>query len=131
YDEAYSVLRQSLELHQDLGNRAMSVYVQGWLAVACLGTGQYEAARTFSQQATAQARELPGAPTGLAFMLHYAGCVALTRGPKRQAEALLEESFALHQQAGSTGHLGWPLAQLGYTRWLLGDLGRAQAKLLE
>jgi predicted ATPase/DNA-binding XRE family transcriptional regulator len=130
YDEAYSVLGQSLELYLDLGNRAMSVYAQGWLAVACLGTGQYEAARTFSQQATAQARELPGATSGLAFMLHYAGWVALALGAYREAEALLEESVALHRQAGSTGHLGWPLAQLGYTHWLLGELGRAQAELL-
>jgi predicted ATPase/transcriptional regulator with XRE-family HTH domain len=130
YDEAYSVLRQSLELYQDLGNRAMSVYAQGWLAVACLGTGQYEAARSLSQQALAQARELPGATSGLAFMLHYAGWVALTLGAYGEAGALLEESVALHRQAGSTGHYGWPLAQLGYTHWLLGDLGRAQAELL-
>ena len=39
YDEACRVLQESLELYQDLGNRAMSVYAQSWLAVAYLGTG--------------------------------------------------------------------------------------------
>jgi len=130
YDEAFRVLRHSLELYQELGNRAMSAYVQGWLAVALLGIGQYEAARSLSQQATAQARELPGATSGLAFVLHYAGWVALTLEAYREAEALLEESVVLHRQIGSAGHLGWPLAQLGYTHWLLNDTPRAQAELL-
>jgi len=131
YDEACSVLRHTLELYQDLGNRAMNVYAQGWLAVALLGIGQYEAARTLSQQATTQARELRGATSGLAFVLHYAGWVALTLGAYREAEALLEESVVLHRQTGSVGHFGWPLAQLGYTHWLLDDTPRAQAELLE
>ncbi len=131
YDEACSVLRHTLELYQDLGNRAMNVYAQGWLAVALLGIGQYEAARTLSQQALAQARELRGATSGLAFVLHYAGWVALTLGAYREAEALLEESVVLHRQTGSVGHFGWPLAQLGYTHWLLDDTPRAQAELLE
>jgi tetratricopeptide (TPR) repeat protein len=66
YDEACQVLRQSLELHEDLGNRATRAYTQGWLAVAFLGTGEYATAHTLSQQATAQARELPGATGSLA-----------------------------------------------------------------
>ena len=131
YDEACSVLRQSLDLYQNLGNRAMSVYAQSWLAVAFLATGQYETARTLSQQATARARELRGAKSGLAFMLHYAGWVELALGAYREAEALLQESVVLHQQSGNAGLLGWPLAQLGYTHWLLDDRPRAQAELLE
>jgi predicted ATPase/transcriptional regulator with XRE-family HTH domain len=131
YDEACAVLRQSLELYQDLGNRTMSAYVQGWLALGLLGRGQYEAARGLSQRAIAQTRELRGATSGLAFMLHYDGWVALTLGSYREAEALLEESLALHRQVGDAGHLGLPLAQLGYTHWLLGDRPRAQAELLE
>jgi predicted ATPase/transcriptional regulator with XRE-family HTH domain len=131
YDEACRVLQESLELYQDLGNRAMTVYVQGWLAVAYLGAGQYEAARTFSQQATAQARDLRGATSGLAFVLHYAGWVALTLGAYREAEALLEESVALHRQSGDAGHASWPLAQLGFIHWLLGNTSRAQAELLK
>jgi tetratricopeptide (TPR) repeat protein len=131
YDEACTVLRQSLALYQDLGNRTMSAYVQGWLALGLLGRGQYEAARSLSQQATAQTRELPGATSGLAFMLHYSGWVALTLGSYREAGALLLESLALHRQIGDVGHLSLPLAQLGYTHWLLGDRPRAQAELLE
>jgi tetratricopeptide (TPR) repeat protein len=131
YEEACRVLRQSLDLYQDLGNRTMSAYVQGWLAVACLGTGQYEAARSLSQLALAQARELPGAQSGLAFVLHYAGWVALTLGAYREAEALLQESVDLHRQTGNAGHLYWPLAQLGHTHWLLSDRRQAQAELLE
>jgi tetratricopeptide (TPR) repeat protein len=131
YDEACGSLRQCLELYQDLGNRTMSVYAQGWLAVAYLGTGQYAAARTLSQQATVQARELRGATSGLALMLHYAGWVALTLGSYREAAALLEESVALHRQTGSAGHLGWPLAQLAYTHWLLGKTPQAQTELRE
>jgi len=130
YDEASRVLRQSLELYEDLGNHAMHVYVQGWLAVALLGIGQYEAAGSLSQQATAQARELPGVQSGLAFMLHVAGWVALTLGAYGEAEALLAESVELHRQSGNAGQVGWPLAQLGYTHWLLGDKLRAQAELL-
>jgi predicted ATPase/transcriptional regulator with XRE-family HTH domain len=131
YDEAGRVLEQSLELYEDLGNRAMCGYVQGWLAVACLGTGQYAAARTWSQQAMAQARELPGASSSLAFVVNYAGWVALTLGAYHEAEALLAESVELHRQSGAAGLLGWPLAQLGYTHWLLSDRQRAQAELLE
>jgi predicted ATPase/transcriptional regulator with XRE-family HTH domain len=131
YDEAGRVLGQSLELYEDLGNRAMRGYTQGWLAVACLGTGQYAAAHMLSQQAMAQARELPGATSSLAFEVHYAGWVALTLGAYHEAEALLAESVELHRQSGTAGLLGWPLAQLGYTHWLLGDRQRAQAELLE
>ena len=131
YDEAGRVLGQSLDLYEDLGNRAMCAYVQGWLAVACLGTGEYTAAHSLSQQAMSQARELPGATSSLAFVLHYAGWVALTLGAYHEAEALLAESVVLHRQTGNAGLLGWPLAQLGYTHWLLGDKQRAQAELLE
>ena len=56
------------------------VYAQSWLAVACLGIGEYQDAGTLSRQATA--RELPGAASGLAFMLHYAGWVSNAR-PRR------------------------------------------------
>jgi predicted ATPase/transcriptional regulator with XRE-family HTH domain len=131
YGEAGRVVQESLDLYQYLGNRAMSAYAQGWLAVAFLATGQYAAAHLLSQQAIAQARELPGAKSGLAFMLHYAGGVALTLGAYRDAEALLQESIVLHQQSGNAGLLGWPLAQLGYTHWLLDDRPQAQAELLE
>jgi tetratricopeptide (TPR) repeat protein len=131
YDEACRVLRHSLELYQDLGNHAMHVYVQGWLAVALLGIGQYAAAGSLSRQATAQARDLRGVQSGLAFMLHDAGWVALTLGAYQEAEALLAESVELHRQSGNAGQLGWPLAQLGYTHWLLGDKRRAQAELRE
>jgi predicted ATPase/transcriptional regulator with XRE-family HTH domain len=131
YDQARGVLRQSLELYENLGNRASSAYAQGWLAVAALGTGQYQAARDLSQRALVQARDLRGADSGLAFVLHYAGWVALTLGAYHEAEALLQESVELHRQSGSVGLFGWPLAQLGYTRWLLGDRRRAQAELLE
>jgi tetratricopeptide (TPR) repeat protein len=131
YDQARGVLRQSLDLYEDLGNRASSAYAQGWLAVAALGTGQYQAARSLSRQAVAQARDLRGADSGLAFVLHYAGWVELTLGAYHEAAGLLQESVALHRQSGSVGLFGWPLAQLGYTHWLLGDRRRAQAELLE
>jgi hypothetical protein len=64
-------------------------------------------------------------------MLHDAGWVALTLGAYQEAEALLAESVELHRQSGNAGQLGWPLAQLGYTHWLLGDKRRAQAELRE
>lgn len=131
YGEARGVLAQSLALYEDLGNHVMRAYVQGWLAVACLGTGQYELARDLSRQATARARELHGATSGLAFVLHYAGWAALALGAHHQAEALLRESVALHRQTGNLGLVGWPLAQLGYVHWLLGDRPRARAELLE
>jgi predicted ATPase len=131
YEEAADVLWQSLEFYQDLGNRATSVYAQGWLAIAYLGIGKYEAARKLSQQAIVHARELPGATSGLAFVLHYGGWVALTLGAYHEAGALLEESVALHRRSGNAGHVGWPLAQLGYTHWLLGDRPHAEAELLE
>jgi tetratricopeptide (TPR) repeat protein len=131
YDEACRVVQESLGLYQNLGNRAMSTYAQGWLAVGFLATGQYQAAHVLSQQATAQARELRGAKIGLALMLHYAGWVALTLGAYDDAAALLQESIALHRQSGNVGQVGWPLAQLGYAHWLLGDRLRAQAELLE
>jgi predicted ATPase/DNA-binding XRE family transcriptional regulator len=131
YDEACRELRQSLELYEDLGNHAMHIYVQGWLAVALLGIGHYEVAGALSRQATAQARELRGVQSGLAFMLHYAGWVALTLKAYSEAEALLQESVELHQQTGNAGHGSWPLAQLGYTHWLLGGTRRAQAELLD
>jgi predicted ATPase/transcriptional regulator with XRE-family HTH domain len=131
YEESHRLLQQSLELHQDLGNRAMSMYTLGWLAVACLGIGRYGEAHILSQQATAQAREVGGSQSGLAFLLHYAGWGALTLGAYRDAEAMLQESVALHRQTGNTGRLGWPLAQLGYVYWRLGDRLRAQAVLCE
>jgi hypothetical protein len=64
-------------------------------------------------------------------VLHYAGWVALVLGEHRQAEALPAESVALHQQSGSAGYWGWPLAQLAYAHWLLGVQARARAELLE
>jgi tetratricopeptide (TPR) repeat protein len=131
YAEASPLLQQSQVLYQDLGNRAMCAYAQGWLAVAYMASGRYEEARALSQQGAAQARALRGADSGLAFVLHYAGWVELTLGAYREAEALLQESIALHRQTGNLGQLGWPLAQLGHTHWRLGDRPRAQAELLE
>jgi hypothetical protein len=64
-------------------------------------------------------------------MLHYAGWVELALGAYHDAATLLEESVALHRQSGNAGQAGWPLAQLGYTHWRLGDQRRAQAELLE
>jgi tetratricopeptide (TPR) repeat protein len=130
YGEARGVLQQCLALYEDLGHRAASAYVQGWLAVALLGIGQYEAARGLSRQGMAQVRELPGAQSGLAFVLHYAGWVALTLEAYPDAESLLQESVELHRQSGNVGLIGWPLAQLGYTHWLLGERRRARAELL-
>jgi predicted ATPase/transcriptional regulator with XRE-family HTH domain len=131
YGQACRMVQESLDLYLDMGNHTMRAYAQGLLAVACLATGQYEAAHILSQQATAQVRGLRGAKSGLASMLHYAGWVELTLGAYREAEALLQESVVLHRQSGNAGLLGWPLAQLGYTHWLLGDRRRAQAELLE
>jgi predicted ATPase len=131
FAEASRALEQSLALYEDLGNRAMRAYTQGYLAAARLGLGQYEAASVLSQHALAQAREQPGATSGLAFMLHYAGWAALTLGAYHQAEILIRESVALHEQTGSVGQHGWPLAQLSFVHWLLGQRRQAHAELQE
>jgi tetratricopeptide (TPR) repeat protein len=131
YSEARDTLEQALGLYRELGDRAMEVYAQGWLAVAYLATGQYAEARAASHEAMRQAEVLRGAPSGLAFVRHYAGWVALSLGAYREAADLLTESVRLHRQTGNLGQLGAPLAQLGYTLWLLGELPRARATLRE
>jgi predicted ATPase/transcriptional regulator with XRE-family HTH domain len=131
YAEAHGLLQDSLALYQNLGNRAMSAYVQGWVAVTCMAAGRYQAARELSRQGAAQTRELRGADTGLAFVLYYAGWVESMLGAYQDAEVLLQESVMLHRRAGSAGQLSWPLAQLAYTHWRLGDPQQAQAELLE
>jgi predicted ATPase/transcriptional regulator with XRE-family HTH domain len=131
YSEARDTLEQTLGLYRELGDQAMEVYAQGWLAVAYLATGQYAEARAASHEAMRQAEVLRGAPSGLAFVRHYAGWVALSLGAYREAAGLLAESVRLHRQTGNLGQLGAPLAQLGYTLWLLGELPRARATLQE
>lgn len=131
YAQGYELLQQSLERYQELGNRAMCAYVQSWIAAALLGTGQYGEARSLSQLALTQTHQLPGAQSGLAFVYHYAGWVAITIGVYQEAALLLEESIALHQKTGNAGLLNWPRAQLAYVHWLLGATKQAQAELLE
>lgn len=129
YAEAFGVLQQSLALYQELGNGTMAVYAQGWLAVAHLTLGHYAEASGLSRQMLHAARGLAGVQSGLAFMLHYAGWVALATGELHEAAQLLQESVELHRQTGNRGQIGTPLAQLGYTHWLLGDAAAAQEEL--
>lgn len=129
YEEALEVVEESLALYQKLGNRTMSLYAQGWLSVAYLGTGRYDAAKEVCVTMNAHMDELRGAQSGVAFMRLYAGWVALALGEYVEAEALLQESFTLHREAGNLGLVSWPLAQLGFLHWLLGDPVRARGEL--
>ncbi len=131
YAEAHDMLWQSLDLYRELGGHTMVAFVQGWLAVACLAMGEYEQARSLTQQATADVIGRRGAESGRAFMLHYSGWVALTLGAYHEAEAWLQQSVAAHRQAGNAAMVGWPLAQLGYVHWRLGNRAQAELELLE
>jgi tetratricopeptide (TPR) repeat protein len=107
----------------------MIAATQTRLAIALRFLGHYEAAWDLNQRATIELHQFGSG--WLTQALWNSGNIALARGAYRDAEILLEESVALCRQRGFVRDLGWSLALLGYTHWLLGDIARARAELLD
>ena len=113
YPAARALYMESLQIHQQLGNRHGAALALTGLADMELAVGAYDIAETMFKEAVEIMEQL-GDKDGVAWALSLlAWCPLRSRGDYPQAIAYLEQGLALYQDMGNTAGIALAFSGLG------------------
>ncbi|MFZ5918472.1 MAG: tetratricopeptide repeat protein [Chloroflexota bacterium] len=125
YPAARRLYGQSLEMAQQLGDRAGVATSLHELGVLAQATGDYPEARRLYQASLEILQQL-GDRAGVATSLHELGRLAQATGDYPEARRLYGQSLEIEQQLGDRAGVAASLHQLGNLAYLQGDYPEAR-----
>jgi predicted ATPase len=126
YTQAFSLLKQALELYESLGDRWGIAQTFNAIGYAEHEQGDYARATDYYQRSLALFREL-GDTRATAYLLNNLGNVAKEQADYEQAAAIHEQALALFRQSGDPRGLSASLNNLAEVASYRGDYERATA----
>ena len=130
YLNAIAFAQLAHRLHVELGNRRNIAGSETLIASAYLQFGEYEQARHHLQIAHQICTELDDV-SFKSFLLWEIGCAVLIERNFTEAQALFQESIALHQQFGDWGRQHEVVISLGFALWGDGQITKAHQCLID
>jgi hypothetical protein len=128
YGRAAPLLRESLTLCREIGDRWLTAYPTRILGIVAANQGDYEVAKGLLEESLALEREL-GDKWGTAQSQSTLGYVAFNQKNYMRAMTLLNESLVLRKEVGSKPGIAECLERLGTVAGGLGQLERAAPPL--
>ena len=129
YPQAQQLYEQSLQIAQELGDRAGVAGSLHQLGMLLQAQGEYAQAQKLYEQSLQIKQEL-GNRAGVAGSLHHLGNLLYLQGEYAQAQKLYEQSLQILQELGDRAGVAGSLHQLGNLLYLQGEYAQAQ-KLYE
>jgi predicted ATPase len=124
YDQAQSLLLESVELRRALGDRRGMAQSLAYLSLLAAFLEPSQSKR-YGRESIAIAREL-GYQAGLAHPLFFVGMGMAVSGEFAEGLAMLEESVAIYDDCGNRGGAAWSGTWLAYVALHLGRYEQAQ-----
>jgi non-specific serine/threonine protein kinase len=125
YEQASSLLEESLRLHRELGSREDVIGVLDGLGVLASAKGDRDQAISFFSEALVLSRGL-GNVRRTASSLGNLGITVLVHGDTEEATALLEESLAQFRRIGDVSNIAVGLVYLALAALTQGEHERAR-----
>jgi tetratricopeptide (TPR) repeat protein len=125
YAEARRLYQESLDIAQQLGDRAGIARTLHNLGILAHRQGDYVEARRLYQESLDIKQQL-GDRLGVATTLHQLGMLAQDQGNYAEACRLYQESLDIKQQLGNRAGVEYTLGQMGSLAYAQGDLGEAR-----
>jgi DNA-binding CsgD family transcriptional regulator len=126
YEQATSLLEESVTLHRELGSREELIGILDSLGVLASVKGEQEKSISFFREALALSRRT-GNVRRTAVSLGNLGITMLAHDDPGQAKALLDESLALFREIGDSSNIAISLMNSALAALSKGDHGRVQA----
>ena len=120
HSESQQWLQESLEIYQNLGDRAGMAMAQSMLGETFAWDGSFEKAKELCEASLAACRTLDDSWL-LAWVLCRFGMYSQFHGDYDQAQSLFEESLSIFEKEGDKLHLGEIFIQLGLIAAQQGD----------
>jgi tetratricopeptide (TPR) repeat protein len=130
FTEAHDIAAEQMKLSQDLGNRPMIAHSQARLTDANGYLGRYELARRQGHMSLKLFREINDL-RGVSYALWRLGDITLAEAAYAEAEQVLQESIAIHQEIGERSRRRDVLSSLGLAFCGLGKLSQARQCLAD
>jgi predicted ATPase/DNA-binding SARP family transcriptional activator len=130
YDEAKSLLQQSLAIGREIGDWFITEMSLNALSYAARSLGEYSEAAKLCHESIALCRQVSDR-RGEVFMVNHLAWVANARGEPVEARRWLQEAFAFHKEADDKPLLAESLSQLGTAAYLEGAYEEARKRYLE
>ncbi len=127
YDEARRFYQQSLDIKQQLGDRAGIAATLHQLGGLAQFQGDYDEARRFYQQSLDIKQQL-GNRVGISISLHQLGTLAGLQGNYDEARRLYQQSLDIKQQLGDRAGTAITVWSLGNVAYLQSDLDTARSQ---
>jgi tetratricopeptide (TPR) repeat protein len=130
YDEAKSLLQQSLAIGGEIGDWFITEMSLNALSYVARSLGEYSEAAKLCHESIALCRQVSDR-RGEVFMVNHLAWVANARGDPVEARRWLQEAFAFHRETNDKTLLAESLAQLGAAAYLEGAYAEAKQRYLE
>jgi tetratricopeptide (TPR) repeat protein len=127
YAAAYSMLEESMQIWQELGDKRSLIDTLHALGNVLYAQGDYVKARSFYEESLDIEQELGDRKTSV----HNLGLVFYEQGDFSSAASLLEEDLAIERDIGDTRRVALALANLGLVAFEQGDYALALSRDLE
>ena len=129
YAASRRYIDESLQIYEELGDRAGMAYACGCLSMLTTSTGHPEGP-AWTERAIRLLRET-GEKWGLAWYLNSGGLLTLAAGDNAAARAMFEESVSLFREVGDRWGVALQLCFLGHVEYREGRYDAARTNYLE
>jgi predicted ATPase/DNA-binding SARP family transcriptional activator len=130
FDEAKSILQQSLALGREIGNWFIIEMSLNALSYAARSLGEYSEAAKLCHESIALSKQVSDR-RGEVFMVNHLAWVANAMGDPVEARRWLQEAFAFHKETDDKPLVAESLSQLGTAAYLEGLYEEAKKRYLE
>jgi predicted ATPase len=130
FDEAESLLQQSLAIGREIGNWFIIEMSLNPLSYVARSLGDYSEAARLCHESIALCRQVSDR-RGEVFMVNHLAWIANARGDHAEAKRWLQEAFAFLKETDDKPLLAESLSQLGTAAYLEGAYAEARKRYLE